>query len=86
MAEGVFRCKQGFTIVQNSIVRNANLSLRAKGLYMLIQSYITMPDKIWTKSKFENMSTDGKKSFGNAWDELKAKGYLKVHIYPNKNK
>ena len=43
--KGQFKKKeQNFTIVCNSIIKNPNISLRAKGLYMLIQSYITIPD------------------------------------------
>ena len=65
MSDGVFRSKKGFTVVQNSVTRNKELSLKAKGLYMLIQSYITMPEKSWLKSDFQEMvslffSPDGK--------------------------
>ncbi len=79
-AEGFFRSKTGFTVVQNYITRDKNISLKAKGLYLIIQAYITMPDKQWRKDDFFNMSKEGTKAFDNAWKELKDAGYLKVHI------
>ena len=54
MAEGFFRSKKGFTVVQNEITKDANISLKAKGLYLVIQAYISMPDKKWTKEDFRN--------------------------------
>lgn len=79
MADGIFRRKNGFTVVQNQIARDSNVSLKGKGLYLLIQSYITMPDKVWKKSDFEKYSTDGSKSFETAWNDLRDSGYLKWH-------
>ena len=80
MAEGFFRSKKGFTVVQNEITRDVNISLKAKGLYLVIQAYISMPDKKWTKEDFRNLTKEGKKAFDSAWKELKESGYLKVHI------
>ena len=81
MADGSFRRKNGYTIVQNSIARDKNISMKAKGLYLIIQSYITMPEKEWHKSDFTNMVAEGKSAFDSAWKELKDAGYLKVYIY-----
>lgn len=81
MADGSFRRKNGYTIVQNSIARDKNISMKAKGLYLIIQSYITMPDKEWHKNDFTNMVAEGKAAFDSAWKELKDAGYLKVYIY-----
>ncbi len=39
---GSFRKKNGFTIIGNIVTRDKELSLKAKGLYGLIQSYITL--------------------------------------------
>lgn len=39
---GTFIPKPGFTVVQNSVARDWNLSSGALGLYTRIQSYITM--------------------------------------------
>lgn len=80
MAEGFFRSKKGFTVVQNEITRDVNISLKAKGLYLVIQAYISMPDKKWTKEDFRNLTKEGKKAFDSAWKELKDFGYLKVHF------
>ena len=83
MADGSFRRKSGFTTVQNSVARDKNISMKAKGLYLIIQSYITMPDKEWHKNDFTNMVAEGKSAFDSAWKELKDAGYLKVYIYSN---
>ena len=80
MAEGFFRSKKGFTVVQNEITRDVKISLKAKGLYLVIQAYISMPDKKWTKEDFRNLTKEGKKAFDSAWKELKDFGYLKVHF------
>lgn len=86
MADGSFRQKSGFTIVQNSIARDKNISMKAKGLYLIIQSYITMPNRVWLKSDFMEKVQEGQKPFDSAWNELKENGYLKVHITMNGNK
>jgi hypothetical protein len=83
MADGAFRKKTGFTVVQNSIIRDRDISLKAKGLYLIIQSYITMPDKVWKKSDFLGMVKEGDKAFESAWNEIKNAGYLKVHMFSN---
>ena len=86
MAEGFFRSKKGFTVVQNEITRDVKISLKAKGLYLVIQAYISMPDKKWTKEDFRNLTKEGKKAFDSAWKELKDFGYLKVHFMPDNGK
>ncbi|MCQ2969647.1 MAG: DUF6017 domain-containing protein [Clostridium sp.] len=80
MSDGCFRAKKGFTVVQNNIARDHRLSLKAKGLFLLIQSYISMPDKEWKKEEFLKMTVEGKSAFDNAWKELKDFGYLKIYI------
>lgn len=80
MAEGFFRSKKGFTVVQNEITRDNKISLKAKGLYLVIQAHITMPDRKWTKDDFMRLAREGRKAFDSAWQELKDTGYLKVHI------
>lgn len=86
MAEGFFRSKKGFTVVQNEITRDTHISLKAKGLYLVIQAYISMPDKKWTKEDFRNLTKEGKKAFDSTWKELKDFGYLKVHFMPDNGK
>ena len=80
MAEGFFRSKKGFTVVQNEITKDSTISLKAKGMYLVIQAHITMPDKKWTKDDFMRLTREGRKAFDSAWQELKDTGYLKVHI------
>ncbi len=86
MAEGFFRSKKGFTVVQNEITKDTRISLKAKGLYLVIQAYISMPDKKWTKDDFKNLTKEGNKAFDSAWKELKDFGYLKVHFMPDNGK
>ncbi len=79
---GVFKKKKGFTIVVNTITRNSNLSLKAKGLFSLISSYITMEELKLTKNFIFNKCMEGEKAFNSTWIELKEKGYLKVYMRP----
>lgn len=65
-----------FSQVSNQALRDKALSLRAKGLYALIQSYITIPDFVLYKQTLINMGLEGKDAFESAWKELKNRGYL----------
>ena len=56
VTDGFFRSKKGFTVVQNEITRDRDISLKAKGLYLVIQANITMPDKRWRKEDFAEES------------------------------
>ena len=85
MDDGKFRKMRGFTTVQNSAIRDCRLSMRARGLYTIMSSFLTMEDKEWKKSEFIHMveRTDGRKTFEKTWIELKEAGYLKAHVYLN---
>lgn len=65
-----------FSQVSNQALRDKTLSLRAKGLYALIQSYITIPDFVLYKQTLINMGVEGREAFESAWKELKKRGYL----------
>ena len=74
---GAFRKKKVyFSQVSNSALRDINLSLKAKGLYLLIQSYITIPDFILWKTTLIKECKEKTDSFNGAWKELKDNGYL----------
>src|SRR3712207_8652195 len=74
---GAFRKKKVyFTQVSNNAIRDNELSLKAKGLYALIQSYITIEDFTLYKSHLKKQCVEGEKAFENTWKELKDKGYL----------
>lgn len=74
---GKFRKRKvTFAQVSNIALRDPNLSLKAKGLYAIIQSYITMGDFVLYKSYLMKLSTDKETSFKGAWKELKEAGYL----------
>lgn len=74
---GAFRKKKVyFTQVSNNAIRDNELSLKAKGLYALIQSYITIEDFTLYKNHLKKQCVEGEKAFENTWKELKDKGYL----------
>ena len=81
-SDGFFRNKNGYTVVQNSVTKDERLSLAAKGLYLTIQAYITMPDVQWKKSDFMRKCVEGEQAFERVWKELKIAGYLKTHLFP----
>ena len=63
MDNGTFRKKNGFTITGNTLTRDKKLSLKAKGLYLLISSYITFEDITLTKSFIFSMCVEKEKAF-----------------------
>ena len=74
---GKFRTRRHkFTQVSNKALTDKNLSLKAKGLYALINSYITIPDFTLYKQTLVNSCKEGRDSFNAAWKELKDSGYL----------
>ena len=78
--QGRFRTKKVyFTQVSNTALRDNTLSLKAKGLYSLIQSYITIPEFDLYKGYLLKQCKEGKDAFQGAWTELKKAGYLKQY-------
>jgi hypothetical protein len=63
-------------MVCNSVIEDRNLSLKAKGLYLMIKHYITIPGFVLNKGYLQSISTDGERSFESGWKELKEAGYL----------
>ena len=77
METGRFRKKKiYFTQVSNHALRNEEMSLKAKGLYALIQSYITLEDFTLYKTTLRKQCVEGESAFESAWKELKKNGYL----------
>lgn len=79
---GSFRRKVNFAAVSNDALKDPKLSLKAKGLYALIQSYITMPGLTLSKSLLRSKCKEKEKAFDSAWCELKDCGYLKIYRTP----
>lgn len=75
--DGKFKKKISFATVSNVALRDKNLSIKAKGLYAIIQSYITLDNFTLYKSFLIEQSIDGIRSFNSGWDELKESGYIK---------
>ena len=74
---GQFRKKKiYFTQVSNVALRDSSLSLKAKGLYALIQSYLTIEDFILYKNTLKKHLKEGEKAFESTWKELKDAAYL----------
>lgn len=74
---GKFRSKKrNFSTISNTLIHDPNLSLRAKGLYALIESYISIPDFTLYKWYLQSKCTEGQRAFDAAWNELKNSGYL----------
>lgn len=74
---GKFRRKRiNFSQVSNNALHDPTLSLGAKGLYAMIESYINIPDFTLYKTALMKMSKEGRKAFDSSWRSLKEKGYL----------
>lgn len=75
---GKFKAKKyNFSMIPNSVIQNKELSLKAKGLYTLIQSLITRDNDMY-KWHIMQQCNEGKKAFNSAWEELKEHGFLKI--------
>ena len=74
---GTFRKKRkSFAQVSNTALMDKTLSIKAKGLYAMIEAYISIPDFVLYKDFLMSQSNDGERSFNSGWMELKEKGYL----------
>jgi hypothetical protein len=73
-----FTGQDGFTTVYNSFVRDSNLSFKARGLMLWIQSHDPEKFKL-SKGSFRSASKkDGTESINSAIRELKVQGYLEI--------
>lgn len=87
MVNGRFRKNQiNFTQVSNKILEDKELSWKAKGIYSVIQRYLTIEGWDLYMDHLISLSKDGSKSFNTGWKELKDRGYLKQYRIPNKEK
>lgn len=83
---GAFKHKRiYFSQVSNTALRDTNMSLKAKGLYSLIQSYITIENFTLYKTTLQKMCKEGRDGFNSAWNELKKCGYLVQYKYKDKS-
>lgn len=76
MAESVFRCghRKGFTTVYRSVAQDQRLSLKARGLFLLLQS---LPDDWrYTISGLASTAGTGKDQIRSGLEELLTVGYL----------
>lgn len=62
--------------VSNVALRDETMSLKAKGLLALIESYLSLENFILYKNFLISKSLDGETAFRGAWKELKEHGYL----------
>lgn len=86
----IYKKNQSFTAVPNTIVKDKTVSLKAKGLFLVINHYADISnyvdDFVFSKTALENMCIEGQKSFKSAWNELKEKGYIIQHRRCSANK
>lgn len=83
---GAFRKrKESFAMVSNHILRDDSVSLRSKGLFALIQSYVTLENFTIYKSFLQSKCMEGEKAFNRAWEELKTAGYLVQYKLKDEN-
>lgn len=82
-ANGRIRNKIGFTAASNAVIKDRNLSLKAKGLYMVIQRLITIPSFTLYLNTLKKECKEGEWAFNAAWKELKDNGYLVQHRTKN---
>lgn len=81
---GVFRHRRtNFSAVSNMALQDERLSLKAKGLYSLIQCYNEKPNYRLYKRNLLKLCKEGSKAFDSAWKELKDTGYLKIYRIPS---
>lgn len=77
---GKFRKREvPFTQISNHLLRDSNISLKAKGLYSLIASYLGIADFVLYKNTLRNNCSEGRDAFDKTWNELKKAGYLKQY-------
>jgi len=62
--------------VSNVALRDETMSLKAKGLLALIESYLSLDNFILYRDFLISKSLDGETAFRGAWKELKEHGYL----------
>lgn len=71
--------EKNFTIISNNALKDEFLSLKAKGLYAVIECYLSIPNWELYKDHLISTSKDGRDGFNSAWKELKDHGYLVQH-------
>lgn len=67
-----------FSPIPNEVLRDKDLSRKAKGLYCEIYSYLSMPKFKLTKTFLQERGLEGQTAFDTIWNELRDKGYLKA--------
>ncbi len=74
----IIRKRKSFTMVANTAMKDTSLSLQAKGLYAVLNSYLDMESVgfVVYKTFLMRQSTNGKDAFNRAWKELLDAGYL----------
>ena len=67
--------QKGFTIVDNSVLNDANLSWKAKGIFMYLWGQAERQE-LFYKKEIAKHSTDGLASLRSGLKELEQRGYL----------
>ena len=75
----------GYTTIYNEVLRDSALSLNAKGLFGVIQSFIGLPGFTLSKRRLSYACSDSSYLLNAAWKELKQKGYLQHYFSQSEN-
>ena len=68
--------ERDFTVINNTVLKDARLSWKAKGLFCYL---LSLPeDWVVYQSELLNHATDGRESLRNAIQELEQQGYLRI--------
>lgn len=77
---GFFKKKYNFSQVSNVILDDEDIPIETKGLYAIIQRWVTYYDDSRLEKEFIRKKSDvGVNKFDRMWQELKIKGYLKQY-------
>lgn len=79
----VYKRANRFTQVSNAALRDETFDLDAKGLYGVINSYLTIPNFTLYKTFLQAHGAEGKKAFESTWKKLKNSGYFIQHKLKN---
>lgn len=66
--------RKNFTIISNVIAKDINISLKAKGMSLVIAHFPS--DWVFYEENLQNYTNDGKTAISNALRELEVSGYL----------
>ena len=74
----VLTSPEGYTRICNKLCQDKNLSLKAKGTFLVMTSLSTIPEWDFSVEGLISLTREGETAIRSAIRELKEAGYLKV--------